>query len=206
MSATAISTPGVLPRLKRWMFVLSAEDYATGIGRWGKARFDGVLLEKLKETANAGRQPVLIGPGPCIDALRQATSTPASALLLEFCKYTTFLSLLSEAEYCFYWNLFSHSIIARVMNRQPVFFFDSGHLVHAMPSFLEIGLKHFYACARPRSLDQDARLSAEQLAGLALEEDGRLEPARQRFAQSPEPAQVVERLLGTPNGQSGADP
>ncbi|HEX4073753.1 MAG TPA: hypothetical protein VHX68_21415 [Planctomycetaceae bacterium] len=130
----ALDTPGIRPELKRWLFVLSAEDYAAGTVRWGNARFDETLRGKLLETAMAGRQPVLIGPPASIEAMRQGELTPVTALLFEFCDSARFLSLLYEAEYCFYWNVFSHSIIARVMNQGPVFFFDWGHLVHALPS------------------------------------------------------------------------
>jgi hypothetical protein len=201
-TARALKTLGVIRGLKRWLFVLSAEDYGAGVARWGKNRFDALLASKLKETAGAGRQPVLIGPSPCLDALRHGTSNPTSAVLLEFCEYLTFQSLLCEAEYAFYWNIFSDSIIARVMNRQPVFFFDAGHLVRAMPPFFEAGLNHFYAGNAPHFLDLDATLSAEGLAVSAVDEDRKLERARQRFTQSPDPGQMVELLLETTGSQA----
>jgi hypothetical protein len=191
----ALQTLGVIPELKRWLFVISAEDYGAGIARWGKASFDVLLARRLKETADAGKQAILIGPQPGIEALRQGTSNPASAVLLEFCDYLTFQSLLCEAEYCFYWNIFSDSIIARVMNRQPVFFFDQGHLVRAMPPFLDVGIKHFYAGHQPPCLDQTAPLSANRLAALAVEEDRALDRARERFAKPPKPDQMIELLL-----------
>jgi hypothetical protein len=191
----ALRTPGIRPELKRWLFVLSAEDYAAGTARWGKARFDENLRGKLLETAMAGRQPVMIGPPACIEAMRQGELTPVTALLFEFCEQAQFLSLLHEAEYCFYWNVFSHSIIARVMNRGPVFFFDCGHLVHALPSFLDAGLEHFYAGWRPRRLEQNDVLSAGQLAEFAVEDDRSLEPARLNFARSPSPVEMVEDVL-----------
>ena len=49
----ALDTPGIRPELKRWLFVLSAEDYAAGTVRWGNARFDETLRGKLLETAIA---------------------------------------------------------------------------------------------------------------------------------------------------------
>jgi hypothetical protein len=186
---------GILPDLKRWLFVISAEDYGAGVAQWGRAGFDNLLARRLRETAEARRQPILIGPPPCIEALRRGTSNPASALLLDFCNYVTFRSLLCEAEYCFHWNIFSDSIIARVMNRQPVFFFDQGHLVRAMPSFLDAGIKHFYAGHAPPCLDQNAPLSANQFAALAADEDRELHRARHNFEQSPQPNDLVEQML-----------
>ncbi len=188
-------TLGVIPELKRWLFVISAEDYGAGVAQWGKAGFDDFLARRLKETADAGRQPILIGPQLCIQAVRRGTSNPASALLLDFCNYVTFRSLLCEAEYCFYWNIFSDSIIARAMNRQPVFFFDPGHLVRAMPSFLKLGIEHFYAGHAPPCLDQQTPLSPNQLATLAADEERELDRARIRFEKSPKPDQLIEQLL-----------
>jgi hypothetical protein len=198
----ARETFGVIPELKRWLFVISAEDYGAGVAEWGKAGFDNLLVSRLKETADAGSQPILIGPQPCIEAVRRGTSNPASALLLDFCNYVTFRSLLCEAEYCFYWNIFSDSIIARVMNRQPVFFFEQGHLVRAMPSFREVGIKHFYAGHAPPCLDQRMPLSANQLAALAADEDRELARARQRFEKSPQPDQLIEQLLATTDSRA----
>ncbi len=195
LNQRAVKTLGVVPELKRWLFVISAEDYGAGAAQWGQAGFDMILARRFKETADAGRQPVLIGPPACIEAVRKGTSHPACLLALDFCNYVTFRSLLCEAEYCFYWNIFSDSIIARVINRQPVFFFDTGHLVRAMPSFLDAGIKHFYAGHRPPCLDQQTPLSANHLAVLSADEDRAFERARQRFAMSPKPDELVEQLL-----------
>ncbi|HET6326800.1 MAG TPA: hypothetical protein VFG04_19130 [Planctomycetaceae bacterium] len=194
-SDKAINAFGLNEELKRWLFILSAEDYAVGVARRGKVAFDELLGRKIAETAQVGRQPVLIAPAACIGAVGRFVSTPTNAQFVDFCDHSTFLSLLYEAECCFYWNLFSHSIIARVMNHLPVLFFDYGHLVHAMPSFLKVGVEHFYAGVEPHRLQADEPLTAEHVALATVEQDRRLEEARLRFAKSPAPEEVVELLV-----------
>jgi hypothetical protein len=100
-----------------------------------------------------------------------------------------------EAEYVFYWNIFSNSILSRVMNHLPVFFFDPGHMVHAIPSLFATGMKQYYAGSEPVYLKLQADLESEELAVLGSKQEGAMSGARENFWRSPGPEEVVEELL-----------
>lgn len=87
---------------------------------------DGLVLDHLGNAIQHGRQPVLIAPAPCIDALR-ASGRATDAILLSFCRHDVFRQHLLDAEHAFYWNVFSNSILARVMNGLPVLFLARPH-------------------------------------------------------------------------------
>jgi hypothetical protein len=188
-------TLGLDPGTARWLFVLSAEDYAGQRGLWGGGgRFDEILIERLQETVGQGRQPVLVAPAAAIAAIRQQASAPKSLVALPFCGYDLFTALLLDAEHAFYWNIFSNSILARVLNHRPVFFFDPGHLARAIPPLAEAGLEHYYAGAEPPYLSRSVPLEAGELGQLAQRQEPTLEPARAAFRRSPTPSALVERL------------
>jgi hypothetical protein len=186
------------PQRKRWLFVLSMEDYGGQVALHGRAAFDELLAQRLRQAAAAGRQPVLVAPQVCMESLRGRGSLPAGALLLPFCGHALFMDLLFDAEYVFYWNVFSNSIPARVVNRRPVFFFDSGHMARSIPPLFEAGMRCYYAGAELPSLDPRAPLAAAALAALAARQEGAFEPAREAFRRSPGPEAVVDGLMRNP--------
>jgi hypothetical protein len=133
-----------------------------------------------------------------MESLRGRGSLPAGALLLPFCGHALFMDLLFDAEYVFYWNVFSNSIPARVVNRRPVFFFDAGHMARSIPPLFEAGMRCYYAWADLPSLDPQAPLAAAALAALAARQEGAFEPAREAFRRSPGPEAVVDGLMRNP--------
>ncbi len=179
----------------RWLFVLSLEDYVGQATVRGRGVFDDLLARTLRETSQAGRQPLLVAPEACIASLQKRYPPIPGLVCLPFCGYDTFRLLLFEAEHAFYWNIFSNSIPLRVLNHRPVFFFDTGHLVAAVPPLFSRGMEHYYAgCSLPY-LDQRSVLAPQMVAGLAARQDGGLEPARERFRESPTPEQMVAKIL-----------
>lgn len=118
---------------KRWLCVLSSEDYKNQAGFHGRARFTDLRIKTLHETAREGSQPFLLAPQACLSWIRGRRPSIEGLALLQFCSYVQFMTLLHEAEYVFYWNIVSNSIPARVVNHLPVFFFDAGHMCHAIP-------------------------------------------------------------------------
>ena len=179
----------------RWLFVLAQEDYGAQAARMGRAPFEALLIERLRDAAAAGRQPVLIAPGGCVDALIATGRTPAGAAMLPFCSQSQFHALLMSAEQVFYWNFFTNSAPARLVNRLPVSFFDVGHMAHAMPPLLELGLRSYYPGARLAPLDQRRPLVAGELAARAADQDAALAAARERFRAQPAPEAMVDALL-----------
>jgi hypothetical protein len=146
---------------------------------------------------------VLIAPPACVAALAPGvTAGGGSAVVLPHSGHALFTALLGEAEHVFYWNMFSNSVLARVMNHRSAFFFAPGHLAHAIPSLPGLAVRHYYAGAAPTFLDPARPPSAAELARLAAEQDRALEGARAGVARSPSPAEMVARLLGEERKQS----
>jgi hypothetical protein len=190
---------GIDLRRPRWLFVLGSEDYGAQIARLGRESFDAVLLSRLEDAAQAGRQPALIAPQPCIDALASSGRTVGGLIPLSFCGYDLFVDLLLEAEYVFYWNVLSNSLLARLANRLPALFFDRGHLAHVMPALLDRGIETYFAGAELTLLDQRHRLTVDALAALAAEQELSLETAFDNLRRSPTPRELVEQLMSTPS-------
>lgn len=183
------------PGVRRWVCVLSLEDYGAQVARHGRARFDGMLINILRQTARAGRQPILVAPEACLASVRAQGPSIDDLVLLPFCGYVLFEALLFEAEYVFYWNIFSNSILARAINHLPVFFFDPGHMAHAIPPLYELGMSRYYPGATLTYLDERREHSIAELAALAAELEHNLREARENFARSPSPEEMVEQIL-----------
>jgi hypothetical protein len=179
-----------------WLFVLAQEDYTLQVARLGRQRFEQLLLERLNETAKARRRPVLIAPDPLIGALAGHGAEKIGGLrLLSFCSYSEFMSLLLQAEYCFYWNLYTNSVPARVVNQMPVFFFASGHMVEAIPPLAAAAAQRYYAGALVPLLDLGQPLDASTLAPLAAAQPELFGVSRAQFQQSPPPDAMVASIL-----------
>lgn len=178
-----------------WLFVLSSEDYGHQASVHGRAQFDELLIGRLWQAVLAGRQPVLIAPQPCIASLRNRGALPETAILLPFCRHDHFTSLLAAAEHAFYWNIFSNSVLVRIVNYRPLFFFDRGHMVYAINPLFALGMKYYYAASELPFLAPEQALVPEELSRLALRQEQTLEPARTHFRRSPAPQEMVKRIL-----------
>jgi hypothetical protein len=178
-----------------WLFVLAQEDYGAQAARMGRAAFEALLLDRLHDARVAQRLPVLIAPRACVDALAASGRVPDGAALLPFCGQAAFEALLMTAEHVFYWNLFSNSAPARLVNGLSALFLDIGHMAHAIPALLERGLRSYYPGGELRPLDQRQRLEPPQLSARAAEQHASLRAARERFLAQPAPEAAVERLI-----------
>jgi hypothetical protein len=185
---------GIDPHRPRWLFLLASEDYGAQVARLGRERFEALLLDRLEDAARAGRQAVLIAPQPCVASLAGSGRALSGLISISFCGHDLFTDVLLEAEYAFYWNLFSNSLLARLANRLPVVFFDLGHLAHAMPALLDLGLKIYFAGATPALQDQQQELMLDAVAALAARQDRALEPAIENLRRSPTPRELLDHL------------
>lgn len=185
-----------------WLFVLSSEDYGHQAAVHGRGQFDELLIGRLWQAVLAGRQPVLIAPQPCIASLRDRGALPPTAVLLPFCRQDHFTSLLAAAEHAFYWNIFSNSVLIRIVNYRSVFFFAYGHMVYAINPLLDLGMKYYYANSDMPYLNSDQALVPEELSRLARRQEQTLEPARNQFRCSPTPQEMVEKILHCPRAQA----
>jgi len=186
---------GVDAGRKRWLFVLSAEDYAAQVNLMGRGAFEEILVARLRDAAGAGRQAVLVGPDACIGSIRAVAWGIEGALLLSFCGLEQFRLLLLEAEFAFYWNMLSNSILTRAANALPVFFFDRGHMLLAMPAMYELAMARYYSGATLPWLDQRRQLVGDELARRAeagVREIGR---AMASMGRLPRPEGAIDAIM-----------
>lgn len=182
------------PGKRRWLFVMSHEDYATQVGLRGRGQSDDLLIRKLQETAGAGRQPVLIAPQACLASVGYRISGIEGAVALSYVGIVTFTSLVLEAECVFYWNIFSNTTMVRILNGQPFFSFDPGHMARAMPRLFEIAAGR-HQCGEPVYLDPTSPLVPEELVALAALQAEAMRGPREHFEESASPDAMVETVL-----------
>jgi len=181
---------------RQWLFILSPEDYGLQVGTYGQQQVHQRLLDRLQETNRSGRQPVLIAPQPCLAAIEAEHHGIDDLVTVPACDYPSFMALLNDAEYVFYWNMFSASIVARVLNRLPFLLLDRGHLVHAMRNIVEVGCRHFYPGCQLELLGQDAILDPNLLADMAAKQEQGIQiPVVDNLVRSPSPDEIVKSIL-----------
>jgi hypothetical protein len=179
----------------RWLFLLSAEDYAFQAGLLGSTTFHATLCRLLETAAAQGRQPVLIAPQACLDGLAATQAGIEGLLALPFCTHEAFERFLLEAEYLFTWNVFTNSILARLSAGLPVFFLGRGHLAHALPALYEAGVRHYFPDCELPYLDPRSELDAGRLAARAGRQALDFAAAHAAFHAQPTPEALVVKLL-----------
>jgi hypothetical protein len=184
------------PREPSWLFILGASDLKCQLMLLsGSDNTASVVARLLEQTRREGRRPVLIAPPPFIDNLSRRLSAEVDAELLPFCSYAQFTSRLLDAEYAFYWNTLSCSILLRLSNGLPVFFFDQGHIARLLKPCYEAGVRCWYDGASPNIRDARERLDAGELAGLVSEQQADMQAVRAYWRRSPAPGEVIDGLL-----------
>ncbi len=206
---------GLDPTRPRWVFVVSGEDYrrlTEGGGRQTpagarlhQARFHELLADQLYEALGQGRQPVLIAPQECTFEVGLRSTPADGVILLPTCRLSWFMALVLEAEYAFYWNMFSHSLKLRTVNQLPFFLADCGHMGRSSNAFLERTARCYYVAGVPPFLDFSQPLDAGELARLAAGERPRLRAMAESFLQPPRPAEALRQFLRD-TGQGVAAP
>jgi hypothetical protein len=190
----ACGAPSASSNKPSWLFVLSAEDFAAQTARIGVEQFSHRLRQRLTDALRHGRGPILVAPEPCIAALGHDDALK-DALLLPFCPPAAFRPLLLAAECAFYWNIVSNSLLPRVINRLPVFFFDRGHLLHAVPALHAAAVHHYYLGAEPPVLAMGDPLDSAALGDLASDHLRDMAPTVAHIRAQPTPHQMLEQLL-----------
>ena len=186
---------GVDAERKRWLFVLSAEDYAAQVNLMGRGAFEQNLTARLRDAAGQGRQPVLVAPDACIASIGGVAAGIEGALLLSFCGLEQFRLLLLDAEFAFYWNILSNSILTRAANGLPVFFFDRGHMLLAMPAMYDLAMERYYSQAPLPWLDQRRPLAADELSRMAVGAVREIGRAMANLGRLPKPEEAIGAIL-----------
>lgn len=178
-----------------WMFVISQADYQTQSMFIGGIEFAKVVANLLNQAALLGRHAIFLGPGELIDLVSSRLVANEHIHLLRFCSFRTVMSLLLTAEYGFYWNLVSHSILMQLWNGKPVILFDRGHLARAMPAIYERTIAWYYQGWNPPYLNQNDQLSLAVLEQAITPHSRRRTEIMARFRRAPSPAVVLKSLL-----------
>jgi hypothetical protein len=178
-----------------WMFVISLVDFHTQALHLGIQEFAAIVRKLLVRTAELGRHAVFLGPDPLIDVVERQLAANERISLLRFCEFKRIMSLLLTAEYTFYWNVVSHSILMQLWNGRPVMLFDRGHLARAVPAIYERVIAWYYQGWEPPYLDHEAQLSLETLDDLATAHAQQRANITTGFRRAPSPAELLASLL-----------
>lgn len=182
--------------IPHWMFLISLVDYQSRSMFVGSLEFARTVAHLLAQTARLGRRAIFLGPSELIDLIRLVQPADDRIQLLSFCSFRRAMSLLLTAEYSFYWNLVSHSILMQLWNGRPVILLDPGHLVRAIPEIYPRILAWYYQGWEPPFLDPQADLSLASLQEAVGPHASRREDIMARFRRAPSPTELLDALVG----------
>lgn len=146
----------------RWIFVLSEIDCRVQRAAHGPS-FTVQLAQRLREAAALGGRVMLVAPESLVAELAAVLGPHPGIVMRSGMNYPGFMAALLAAEYAFFWNLYSFSLLHRVLARRPVLFFDEGHMVQILPALREAGIRLFYDGWTPPRLALDQPLEAARL-------------------------------------------
>lgn len=181
-----------------WMFVLALCDYEHQVIKLGLQRFLTALTERFADADRAGRRIVFIAPKERMhqDCVENRVEMPSgnSVELLSFCDYDRFTSLLLGAEFAFYWNAVSHSILLRLLNAKPVFLFNKGHLARGVKTIYPRIIDCYYQGREPIYIDPMAPLLLPELSQLSIQYCEQSKQISEDLQKAPTPMQVIDEL------------
>lgn len=193
------------PARPRWVFVVAKEEYRQLTKAPGKptsseslehaSRFHELLTDQLYQALDQGRQPVLIAPEACTSAVALISDPADGLVLLPHCRHRWFVALALEAEYVFYWNMFSNSLKLRALNRLPFFLSDWGHIAHSSRLLQERMAHCYYVMGVPPCLDFRQPLDADALACEAAKQEPMLHAMADHLLRAPRPAEALRLFL-----------
>lgn len=178
-----------------WMFLIAQADHQTQCMFMGASAFARVVADRLEDATRLGRRAILLGPSELLSDVRLLVGGNRDIELLPFCAFSRAMALLLAAEYCFYWNLVSHSIIMQLWNGRPIILFDQGHLVRAAPTIRERIIAWYYQGWDPPQIDQTEPLSLERLATALDGYADRREGLMARYGRAPSSEALLNHLL-----------
>lgn len=177
-----------------WLFILSRTDYETQMMFAGR-KFADIVAGNLVDALAAGRHPILIAPDELVQSVISRMPTVEGVDILSFCPFNRLISLLLSAEYAFYWNIVSHSILIRLFNKLPVILFDRGHLVRNVTPMYDRVVQWYYQGWEPEFRDHREPLTLDTVS--AWSEDYRSAADRicEGFRRAPTPGRMIEQLM-----------
>jgi hypothetical protein len=185
-----------------WLFVISRVDYEMHLRQQGP-QFVEQIVDRLRDTLALGRRARLIGPGPLVRAVRTQLGDPPDASFYSDTLYNLFMENLMGAEYVFFWNYYSFSVIHRVLASRPTFFFHEGHMVHILPALKQAGVRLFYSDWRPPLLSLGAPLNQDELERQAEQITKQFHRIADDLHRCPSPLELLRLVVGAPEGGKG---
>jgi tetratricopeptide (TPR) repeat protein len=182
-------------RPPHWLFILSRTDMETQVMFETGAGFADIVARKLMETLWAERHAILVGPGELAELLVNRMPTTERIDLEPYCPFDRLMSLLLSAEYAFYWNVLSHTILIRLFNKLPVVVFDRGHLVRNVPAIYDRVIDWYYQGWEPPLLDHRQTLTLDRLSAYAAPYRREADRMCDRFRRAPTPEQLIGNAL-----------
>ena len=180
-----------------WLFVLSKTDFEMHVRAQGE-RFVAQIIDRLEESIALGRNALLIGPQELVDMVRARLGNRVGTTSHGDTTYAGYMRSLMAAEYVFFWNFYSFSLIHRVLANRPVFFFDEGHMVHILPAIGQEGIRLFYDGWRPPVLPLDRPLDARELARREPDMRRQFERIVDGLRRCPSPHELLQRATRSP--------
>ena len=174
-----------------WLFVLSKTDFGLQLGTQGDEEFVERMVGRLRDSVELGRDATLIGPAELVEAVLARLGAQPGVTARSDIPYAEYMSLLMQAEYVFFWNYFSFSVIHRVLAELPVFFFHEGHMVHILPALWKEGVRVVYDGWRPPLLPMDKGLDERDLSLRAGEATREFRRVGDGLRRCPSPEEIL---------------
>jgi hypothetical protein len=183
---------------KAWLFIIAPSDVSIQQRKWGVSGFANQLVHMLEQTREAERSPVLLGPSSLIRKVKSVLPTTFEPELMTFCSFTEFSRRLLDAEYTFFWNIFSCSAaFMRLARKLPVIYFNKGHVAQFSNLVYEDGVRCYFGGCEPRQIDHQD-FSKAALDEVVSKQKPAVDALLEYWKGSPTPRQVIDRLLEGP--------
>jgi hypothetical protein len=179
-----------------WIFIISEVDFQTQSMHLGVPQFISILIDLLIQGANLDRKIIFLGPGSLIEILRSSEATLGHDIhLFNFGAYEVVMSLLLTAEYSFYWNVVSHTVLIQLWNGRPIVLLDKGHLARSISNLYERVIAWYYQGWEPRYFDQNEPLSLEKLAEYKHEHAEQKDDLMKAYRRALSPESLFKSLV-----------
>lgn len=192
-----VAEPSTANQPPVWLFVLSRVDLAL-VQRLDGAAFVDDLLARLRETVQLGRRAVFIGPAGLAQAIQAHFRDEPRVSAFSTLTHTAYLQWLMAAEWAFFWNVLSFSLMHRVLAGQPVFFFDHGHFTHLFPAVAAAGERLFYGGWRPPVRRLGLAFSLPDMQADAHQTAQAFQAISDSLKRSPTPQEVLTSVRAGP--------
>lgn len=179
-----------------WVFIISEVDFQTQSMHLGTARFVSIVSNLLLQGTHLGRKMIFLGPSILIELLRSRKAINNENIhLFNFGAFERVMALLLTAEYSFYWNVVSHTILIQLWNGKPVVLFDKGHLARAIPSMYDRIIAWYYQGWEPQYFDHNETLSLATLAEFKNQYCKRRLELMKSYQRAPSPETLLNSLI-----------